>query len=128
MSSLSKPDGEQYGQFPSVLSVKTPLGMREQLCAAAAVEKISVGEYVRRALGEALGVAILPKSDNAESHSGASGALKGTLRSRRGWSRNSPGLRRRSTKHGRIASWAVDGIKVLKMVKGYCGASATPLR
>ena len=40
--------------------------MREQLCAAAAVEKISVGEYVRPALGEALGVAILPKSDNAE--------------------------------------------------------------
>jgi hypothetical protein len=54
MSSLSEPDGERYGQFPSVLSLKTPLGMREQLRAAAAVEKISVGEFVRRALGEAL--------------------------------------------------------------------------
>ena len=55
MSSLSAPDDERYGQFPSVLSVKTPLGMRGQLRAAAAVEKISVGEFVRRALGEAIG-------------------------------------------------------------------------
>ena len=53
MASLSEPDGERYGQFPSVLSVKTRLGMREQLRAAAAVEKISVGEFVRRTLGEA---------------------------------------------------------------------------
>ena len=102
--------------------------MREQLCAAAAVEKISVGEYVRPLSAKLSASLSCPNPAMPKSHSGASGALKGTLRSRRGWSRNSPGLRRRSTKHGRIASWAVDGIKVLKMVKGYCGASATPLR
>src|SRR5215204_5243010 len=62
MSSLSEPDDERYGRFPSVLSVKTPLGMREQLRAVAAVEKISVGEFVRRTLGEALGVTILSDS------------------------------------------------------------------
>ena len=82
MSSLSESDGERYGRFPSVLSVKTPLGMREQLRAAAAIEKISVGEFVRRTLGEALGVTIL----------------------RPAWSSNSPGLRRRSTIRGRISS------------------------
>ena len=62
MSSLSEPDDERYGRFPSVLSVKTPLGMREQLRAVAAVEKISVGEFVRGTLGEALGVTILSDS------------------------------------------------------------------
>jgi hypothetical protein len=66
MSSLSEPDGERYGRFPSVLSVKTPLGMREQLRAAAAVEKIGVGEFVRRTLCDALCVTILPKPDNAD--------------------------------------------------------------
>src|SRR5215204_79298 len=39
MSSLSESDGERYGRFPSVLSVKTPLGMREQLRASAAIDK-----------------------------------------------------------------------------------------
>jgi hypothetical protein len=43
------------GRFLDVLSVKTPIGLRDELRRAAAVEKISVGEFVRRALGEAIG-------------------------------------------------------------------------
>jgi hypothetical protein len=57
--------GEGRGRYLDVLSVKTPLGMREQLKAAAATENISVGEFVRRSLGSR--IAACPDADLRDS-------------------------------------------------------------
>jgi hypothetical protein len=56
------------GKYPEPVNILAPRGTREMLRQSAAVEKISVGEFVRRAIGEALSVTILPKLDN-DAHS-----------------------------------------------------------
>ena len=49
------------GKYPEPVNILAPRGTREMLRQAAVVEKISVGEFVRRALGEAIGATILQK-------------------------------------------------------------------